>query len=640
MHKKSFYEELSEVLKNNQDFVNQDGSFNRNAVINEALKYSEGLLECLYSNVRIQDKFFIKIKDIFVFKQKDFIDFISDKYLLAGSYTQYKNKIGLSFQDKYLKANNNIVLSFPFKDCVLEGGQRNKDEKKNEKFYNEVLSTDEIDRLFDPKVLSNGQRITPRGEETLQSFKKDEQGHIQDNLLIKGNNLLALYSLKEHFAGKVKLIYIDPPYNTGNDDFKYNDTFHHSTWLVFMKNRLEIARELLREDGVIFVQCDDNEQAYLKVLMDEIFGREEFVATVVYKRRKTQANLTKWVAPVHEYILMTAKNKNKLSVNRLPLRAEYVKSMYKNPDNDPRGPWRTTPLAGPDSASNKEYALDLRNGRKIVAKWFVSQKKYDEYFNNNLIFIAKNGQGMPNCKLFLKDNKGQIPNSLFIDVGTTEQGSKEIENLFGSNGVFSYAKPEALMERILQIATQPQDLVLDFFAGSGTTGAVAHKMGRRWIMVEQMDYIETITKVRMQKVIGILKEHRKDPLAEEALGYDEGGISKAVNWQGGGDFVYLELKKLNQGFIDTINHATKSHDLIVLKQEILEKGFLDDRVNVDVLKTEEKDFNGLRFAQQKEILLTIVDKNQLYVNYSERDDILFQCTKEEIHISEDFYTRG
>jgi len=248
--------------------------------------------------------------------------FVSNKKFLPDCYTAFKNKIGLTLGDDYLSEKKEVVLSWPYKDCVLEGGMTREDQKRNEIFWKETLAPDEISRLFDPKVVTNAKRIDKQDEHPLLSlrgddsrrsnpvFRTDENGNIKDNLIIKGNNLLALHSLKKRFAGKVKLIYIDPPYNTGNDSFRYNDSFNHSSWLTFMKNRLEVARELLREDGVIFISIDDNEQAYLKVLCDGIFRRETFIASMPWKGRGGRQDATH-VADIHEYVLFFAKDRNK-----------------------------------------------------------------------------------------------------------------------------------------------------------------------------------------------------------------------------------------------------------------------------------------------------------------------------------------
>ena len=225
---------------------------------------------------------FTKIAGITIFEKEKFIDFVASKNFLPDSYTQFKNKIGLTRDGEFIKEGKEVVLVWPYKDCVLEGGMTKEDKKRNEIFYNETLAPDEVNRLLDPKVFTNFKRIDAKGKHELKEFNRDDKGVIKDNLLIKGNNLLALASLRKEFKGKIKLIYIDPPYNTGNDGFKYNDNFNHSSWLTFMKNRLEIAKELLSEEGSIYVQCDFNESHYLKVLMDDIFGINNFKNNIIW----------------------------------------------------------------------------------------------------------------------------------------------------------------------------------------------------------------------------------------------------------------------------------------------------------------------------------------------------------------------
>jgi adenine-specific DNA-methyltransferase len=300
-----------------------------------------------------------------------------------------------------------------------------------------------------------------------------ENDYITNEIHI-GDNLDVLKCNSKRFNKRIKCIYIDPPYNTGKD-FIYKDKWKkgkeckHSKWLSFMYPRLMLARDLLRDDGVIFISINDNEQANLKLLMNEIFGEENFVSQFVYRRRKTQANLTKYIAPVHEYVFAFARNLENLRINKLSLTQEYIDKTYKNPDNDPRGAWQTKPLARPENTSNAEYELELPNGRKITAKWSMSKDTFQKYLSENLVVIPRDGEGMPRLKIFLKDMEGTIPNSLLIDIATNEEGSKEIENLFGTNAIFDTPKPVALIKHLLKISTKPGDLVLDFFAGSGTT---------------------------------------------------------------------------------------------------------------------------------------------------------------------------
>jgi len=329
---------IEKVLKKDDRLWDENKTdLNETLLIDLVEHIDEKVIELLLQEKSIREKFFVKIKDVYVFKTNDFRFFIEENKV-NNSFTDYKNRIGLTDGKKFLKDTNDVVLDFPYKDCVLEGGQsteegndtcfeyeeektktvkgekvkeeagyKEKQGKRKEIFFNQVLAHDEIDRLFDHKALTNWKRFTKDGEQEVKEIKRDEDGTIKENLIIKGNNLLALHSLKKQFAGKVKLIYIDPPYNTGNDGFKYNDNFNHSTWLTFMKNRLEIAKELLSDDGVIFVQCDDNEQAYLKVLMDEVFGRENFVHTVIRITTKRVKGDSKNVNSIHDYLHIYGK---------------------------------------------------------------------------------------------------------------------------------------------------------------------------------------------------------------------------------------------------------------------------------------------------------------------------------------------
>ena len=290
-------------------------------------KLDEQLLEVLLSDDQAKDKFFIKIKDLFVFKSNDFKFFI-DENKLDNSYTQYQNKIGLRIGNKLLSERDEVVLDWPFKDCVLEGGMTKEDQKRNEIFFNEVLAKDEIDQLYEQKALKNWKRYNKEGELEVKELRRDENGIIRENLIIKGNNLLVLWSIKEQFEGKVKLIYIDPLYNEEGTVF-YNDNFRHSSWLTFMKNRLEVAKSLLRSDGAIFIQIGDGEYAYLKVLVDQIFLRDNFISTIS-RIAKTASNKGTYFAPSVDYILCYAKNKSKL-----PEFSDKVdESLYKKIEKD------------------------------------------------------------------------------------------------------------------------------------------------------------------------------------------------------------------------------------------------------------------------------------------------------------------
>jgi len=309
----SFNADLQELLLTNPKFMDEDGELLLAAVQDAAWKIDRDLVKLLLSKKEIKAKFFDEIEGHWIFNLNTFLEYISQKNFLDNSYTRFRNRIGLTIDGKYLRERGEVALAWPYKDCYLEGGQTKEEEKRKEIFFNEILAQDEINRLLDPKVLTHFKRYAARPviasraaakqstrkgeiaspssrsdievvEEKVTDFRRDENGVIRENLIIKGNNLLALHTLKTQFRGRVKLIYIDPPYNTGNDSFGYNDNFNHSTWLTFMKNRLEVAREFLSEDGFIFIQCDDYENAYLRILMDDIFGKENYRNSIYWHR--------------------------------------------------------------------------------------------------------------------------------------------------------------------------------------------------------------------------------------------------------------------------------------------------------------------------------------------------------------------
>ncbi|WP_240640994.1 site-specific DNA-methyltransferase [Helicobacter pylori] len=502
------------------------------------IEHDEKLLTFMLEHENANDykkHFFKMIANSLVFNEKALLECLETKEL-DRSFTRFKNKIGLYSQGGFIKSSELVVLNFPFKDNVLLGNAKDNNTKSNELFYHEVLHKKEIDTLLSPKALCH---FEMHGEGDLESALKDKN----TNYLIKGNNLIALHSLKKKFAKQVKCIYIDPPYNTGNDSFNYNDNFNHSSWLVFMKNRLEAAREFLSDDGVIFVQCDDNEQAYLKVLMDEIFLRENFVASISWKQfhsvKNDAANFSKNI----EYILCYCKNFSKNLISNEPFDKS---NSYKLKDEN--GFYKLDPVWAKSGNNFSPYTF--LNGKTwsppsgTFWRYSIGTLK-DMEQNNRIVFNGKN----PMAKRYLSEVAEGRKSSTFWDgseVGYNLNGDAEIKQLFSGNKVFNNPKPEALISRILEISTNENDLVLDFFAGSGTTCAVAHKMKRRYIGIEQMDYIETITKERLKKVIE----------------GEQGGISKKCDFKGGGSFVYAELKEVNLGIKKQILNANSKSECL------------------------------------------------------------------------------
>lgn len=605
------------------------------------------LLAPLLKNSSIKKAFFTPVLDSFVFntaKFKEFLEYSS----ACNSYSKYLGqKIGLYMGDIPLIDWSEVVLNFPFKDCILEGGQRKEDgldtyfeydekeqrytekkSKRREVFYNEVLARDEIDSLFSPKAFCNAKRYESGKSSLCKKLNRDaelnkkrglSEDTITDNLIIKGNNLLALHSLKEEFTGKVKLIYIDPPYNTGNDSFAYNDNFNHSSWLTFMKNRLEIARELLKEDGAIFVQCDDNEQAYLKLLMDDVFGRENFISTIVWKRKRGRDNSARWFSKAHEYFLVFAKQKSILNFNLIELDEE-TKLQYKNPDNDKRGKWRMLACWARGTQGGVQYDFTTKEGHFFSERlWLFSKENLKKLDQEDKLVIRGNNIYR---KLFINEHKGQVLESIWTDASNAANAADEIKSLFGSI-VFSTPKPEPFMQRITKLSTSESDIVLDYHLGSGTTAAVAHKMNRQYIGVEQMDYINTVTVERLKKVIE----------------GEQGGISKLENWHGGGSFVYMELAEKNEQAVRLISACKNGEELISIFDKLCSKYFLHYNVRIKEFCEEVKTdrFQLLPLKEQKEMFCRMLDLNQLYINADDRHDDNTGLSTDDIAITEDFY---
>jgi len=359
---------------------------------------------------------------------------------------------------------------------------------------------------------------------------------IIDNKLIFGDNLLALKAMETEYKGKVKCVYIDPPYNTKRSRTQYTDTLNSCEWLRMMRDRLQALHTLLSNDGSLWVSIDENELAPLMILLGQVFGPNNKYGTMVWKRTQGRSNPGS-LSISHEYILVYAKDLKifKKTVNRLPLTQSQV-DQYKNPNNDPRGPWKPDPFTGPGEPPNQQYPITSPNGAFHYPpkgrSWRCLEHKYLQLLSDGRIYFGVNGDSSPKVIVYLKESKGVVPSTWWdsSEVGSTSTGKKESIKLFGRSNSFSTCKPEKLVERILHISSNPGDLVLDCFAGSGTTGSVAHKMGRHWIMAEIGEHCHTHIIPRLKKVID---------------GDDLGGISKDLNWQGGGGFRYYEIDKID-----------------------------------------------------------------------------------------------
>ncbi|MEJ8589397.1 site-specific DNA-methyltransferase [Helicobacter pylori] len=604
--------------------------FTKERLVTLILQHDEKLLIFMLEHENANDyknAFFKMIANTLVFNEKALLECLEIKEL-EKSFTRFKNKIGLFSQGGLIKSSELVVLNFPFKDNVLLGNAKDNSTKSKECFYHEILHKKEIDTLLSKKVLC---RFEMHGEGDLESALKDKN----TNYLIKGNNLIALHSLKKKFAKQVKCIYIDPPYNTGNDSFNYNDNFNHSSWLVFTKNRLEAAREFLSDDGVIFVQCDDNEQAYLKVLMDEIFGRDNFIACFVWE--KTSNSLSR-IRIKTEYILCYEQTKFGLIFNGdmaeegqdFPILNEVnVKRTLQFPPNSIY--FKTFKgVIKPTKFNKMELIDDLRivnktnsNMVRINAKFKWTQDKLDDEIKEGTTFVIKSDEF--SMRYIRKGDREVKASNVFnaeCGVTTNIKATSEIKVLFANSNtdLFSTPKPEALISRILEISTKENDLVLDFFAGSGTTCAVAHKMKRRYIGIEQMDYIETITKERLKKVIE----------------GEQGGISKKCDFKGGGSFVYAELKEVNLEIKRQILNANSKSECLKIFNDLNERFLKRADGKIDEIDSEE--FHNLDLNEQKRICCALLDSNEDYLNLGDIDEDAWEIDESTKKYNEIFYS--
>lgn len=553
----NLFDELKNTLLKNSKYSEQNTEnpkLLRNVVIEDALNMNKELLHILLSNPKLKNHFFTDVDGVLVFDKNKFTWTIENKEFLPDSYTRFKQKIGLiDSNERFISSNNDVVLSFPYKDCVLEGGQTKEDQKRSEIFFNETLAPEDVDCLLAPKVFTNIKKYTKDVEEKVSSISEN------DNLMIKGNNLLILSSMLKKYSGKVKLIYIDPPYNTGSDDFRYNDSFNHSTWLTFMKTRLELCKKLLSKEGAIYIQVDYHESHYLKVLCDEIFGVENFQREIIWRIGWLSGYKTKennWIRN-HDTILYYSKSNQEVKFNK-----KYI-----------------------DKKDFKENADSSVERYPIEDVWNSSE--YD------------------------------VLNSIAITSFAKETVSKQLN----SDDVVKGQKSEKLIKRIVEAHTEPNDLVLDFFGGSGTTAAVCMKLNRKFIICEQLDVQLDIMSRRLRNVIQ----------------GDGCGISNSVNWTGGGSFVYCELKDLNQTYIKQIQNAGSDPQLIELYNKISKSKFINSKVKPSNIESNVSDFESLSTESKRKLLIQLLDLNMLYVNYSDIDDEEYKVSDGDKSFNRSFY---
>lgn len=614
------FDELKKVLADFGEKYFVDEELNRSKISDDLRNYDEALFEKLFKVDFIKQHFIKEVAGQKLFQVEQLEEAILYNDYWDTSYTKYENRIGLASKGNFLEDSQDVVLDFPFKDGVLTASMTKEDKEAgyDDAFLNEVIEKDEIDRLFDKKIFVNSKRFDENGELTITDFNEEK-----DNLIIKGNNLLALHAIKEKYSGKVKQIIIDPPYYftsaKASDAFNYNSDFKLSTWLVFMKNRLEIAKELLSEQGFIFIVIGEDGMAQLKLLCDQIF-EGNYVGMISWRKSDNQANIGEF-AKVSDYILIY-KRTNSAKLNKLPL-TEKAKKEYRY--SDERGNFRRQILLH-KTRGRHWYDLRTPSGKILKGPWMKPKEVILEMDRKNEIYWTKGGEEQPYGKLYLADSKGQIANDFWdTTFGSNQRGSSEMKALF-ENRAFDFPKPEQLIKNLIFLGSNKNDVVIDFFMGSATTQAVAMKMNRRFIGIEQMDYINEVSVPRLQKVIA----------------GEQGGISKDVNWQGGGSFVYTELMPKNMEYLQDVIQAKTLDDLKVVYNRMLEG--TDTREPADISFRADLDkIDWLEgFNKNKRLLIKLLDKNGLYYNYSEIDDANVRelISDDDYRFNKQFYKGG
>lgn len=624
-------EHTKQILKSfNDRYFSKNGNLKRTSVINDLNNFNHPLMSALFEDTLIHKNYVDSINNIKFFKLNQFLEMFTYKEFWEDSYTQYTNKIGLTSNQKFIDESTDVILSFPFKDTILKAGMQKEDSAYQEPFLNQTIAKPEIDELFDPKILVNATKFDHSGKHVANNMSN------LDNLLIKGNNLLALHSLKKMFTHKIKLIYLDPPYNTGNDSFKYNDSFSRSAWLTFIKNRIEIATELLTDDGVILIQSSFHQFPYLRVLLDNILGEDRHVFDMNILVRHPDRALTadKPFNDVMEYTLIYSKSSNfkmpRNLIKKTPEKYDHKIIITAAPDKIIDLGGKKVEVYFPNNAKIQKVPSSFNNLHRETIRGSIREKNSSGRFY--VAHIEKLRNKYPNKTIFKVPDMGddglgyryfELPKSDSIKNGAYYQGmpksnsftKKPYANFIDMVNEYNHAnnegivpfrngkKPEKLIEKYIQLFTKKNDIVLDFFMGSATTQAVAMKMHRRFIGIEQMDYIKTVSVERLKKVIA----------------GEQGGISKDVGWQGGGSFVYAELMEKNQVYLKDLLSATDMNELEAVYQRMKAGADFDFRVSLDKYEHDEerKQFS---FEDQKKLLIQLLDKNQLYYNYNNIDD--------------------
>lgn len=657
------FKELEKLLRNESQFCTEDGVLMKNAIVEAALALKPELIRLLLSHEALSRNFFVDVDGTLVFDKVKFQKFVMNKRFLPDSYTCFKNKIGLTDDNgTFISESREVVLAWPYKDCVLEGGQTKEDAKRNEVFWNEILAPDEINRLVEPKVLNKFRRYDSEGEHEVTDLSST------DNFIIKGNNLLTLHSIKKVYKNKVKLVFIDPPYNTSNDSFGYNDNFNHSTWLTFTRNRLQVAYGMLSDDGTMCVMIDHNELPYCMAILDEIFGKENCRNIITVKRGSVTGAkvINQGVVNLSDYALIYSKspNWNPNRVYRARQRDNRYNSYIDNYEDDYQY-WRTIPLTDAFAEANQIKKKDLKkvfgdkldelidqfaieNAERVIRfaalddnniSQTARELKQKSIENPNIGFLLEREGKKPyyvfggRLMLFAKDRLIEVDGKLSFSEPISDIWDDVLPNdLHNEGGVIfkKGKKPEKLLHRIIELCTNERDIVLDYHLGSGTTAAVALKMNRQFIGAEQLDYGNNDSVNRLCNVIG----RKKDGCIVD---FDNRGISTTVKWQGGGSFVYCELATANQQFVDEIQMAQSADELSEIWKKMQETGFLSWKIQPKQIDEKATEFSALSLDDQKHFLIECLDKNLLYVPLSEIDNEEFGVSKNVKLLNAKFY---
>ena len=637
MSDKTFDERFIELLKTENDFVDDTGELLRERVKRCAYDLDKDLITLLLSDDVVAAAFFEEIAGRWIFNNNKFVAYLNDVNFLNKSYTRFKNKVRLNIDGKFLEERGEVALVWPYKDCVLEGGQTKEQQKQSEIFFNEIIAPDEINQMFEPKVLTNWKRYTAEGAQDVTEIKRDANGTIRENLIIKGNNLIALHSLRKQFHEKVKLIYIDPPYNKDDDSFQYNANFTHSSWLTFMRNRLEVAKDLLSKDGFILIQIDNRELAYLKCLCDEVFDNNFRNGIIVKKGQKNlqrQFDVVDKLNAGYDTILFYSRDAKTKVPNLFKILKGPSTSSWNNhwrgtdratmrfelfgitPET---GQWRWKMSRTFDAVENYQELINYIKTHGIEETDITDDHidiYYSRYIQENSILNHKDFELVRLSKHGKPEHYIPATDNILLSENWTDI------NVAGNQSDFSHEKNEEILKRILEWLTGEGNIILDFFAGSGTTAAVVQKMNRQWITIEQMDYVETMTIERLENVIA----------------GEQRGISKSVDWQGGGDFIYCEMKAYNEAFMERIQSAESTDQLLEIWHEMPRKSILNWYINPKAPEKAEEEFIKIDdLDKQKQELAKQLDKNQLYVNLSEIADEIYQVSESDKQLNTDFY---